>query len=1387
MFTRLRQIITPPPFLEENKTRTAALLTAILWAAVAVGAVYAAIALLIEPQASYLVFVGGMGLILLVLLVAVRRGHVVAASWLFSIGAWVGLLLAAYAFGGVRSSSYGALVLIVIIAGILLSGRASVIVAALSIGFGWILAQAETSGWYQPTPDHLSLFNTWIGQALSFVVAAVLLSLTARSVRHALALARESQAALAHSNLTLQARTLELERERSALQQERDFVARLMDTSSAGILRIDRSGRISFANAGAERILGLARSEIIQRRYDAPAWHNTDLAGAPLPAEQLPVARVMAGGQAVYDMQHAIQWPDHQRVLLSVNAAPIFDEAGHLDGVVATVEDITARKEAEQLLNRQARQLQAAAEVSRAVASILDLDELLPRVVELMKAGFDLYYAGLFLSDETGQRVMLHAATGEAGRIMLESNYHLLIDEQSMIGWCVAHGQARIALDVGADSVRFDNPLLPATRSEMALPLLSRGRVIGAVTIQSDRPAAFTTADVAALQTMADQVAIAIDNAQLFETEKHTAALMTVLRDIGLVLSSELDLPILLQTIVQRAALLLDAPMGALLLVQPAGAALAEVASYHMPTNRQLIPLGEGVTGRVAQSGQFLIVEDYGRWPGRYVPLGEVNYRSVLGVPIQQQGRVIGVLNLFDDRPARFDQADANVLQLFAVQAAVALENAKLFDTIRRRLDELSVLHAVALAATEATAVEQLVNRTMEIIGQVLFPDFAGILLRDPVSNLVHGRLYQAGVYVPLDNDVVPEGQGVIGSVVATGQARLIPDVRLEPAYATLNADVLSELCVPMQVGDRIIGAINVENRQVGAFTEGDEQLLSTVAGQLGTAIERLRAEAARRENEEALARERNLLRTLIDNLPEVSIFVKDTQSRFLTTNAAHLKLFGLSQVEDVVGKTDFDLLPREFAEQYYADEQTLVREGQPLLNREELVPDQAGRLHWYLIHKVPLRDRQQRIIGLVGMSQDITARKQVEAREQTIARGLRGVLEAADELIGVADLTQFYRRAVELAREKLQVERCGIFLLEAEQDQLRGTFGTSLEGQTVDEHANVITTDLHRQLLLPDAPLWLIREDRYQYWNGKAVSQADVGWLAATSIRSGEQPIGVFFNDNAISHTPLDDARQEVIAIYCSLLGSMLELKRVTQERESLIGELETKNAELERFTYTVSHDLKSPLITIRGFLGFLEKDAASGNLERLHADMARIADATDRMQHLLNDLLELSRVGRIMNAPETVPFEDIAREATAQVQGRLMARGVQVNIAVGLPLVVCDRTRLVEVVQNLIDNAVKFMGDQPEPRIEIGVRYDEGTPAFFVKDNGSGIDPRYQEKVFGLFDKLDPKSEGTGVGLALVKRIITVHGGRIWIESAGLGAGTTFCFTLLEAARGG
>ena len=256
------------------------------------------------------------------------------------------------------------------------------------------------------------------------------------------------------------------------------------------------------------------------------------------------------------------------------------------------------------------------------------------------------------------------------------------------------------------------------------------------------------------------------------------------------------------------------------------------------------------------------------------------------------------------------------------------------------------------------------------------------------------------------------------------------------------------------------------------------------------------------------------------------------------------------------------------------------------------------------------------------------------------------------------------------------------------------------------------------------------------------------------------------------------------------AVVGRVWSFRDVTEREQSLrdIQEanrlLEVKNAELERFTYTVSHDLKSPLITIRGYLGHLEASAVAGNLDQFRADAARIHRATNKMEELLRDLLALSRVGRIRNPDEDVPLASVARDAEDLVRGALLARGVTVSIAPDLPVVRGDKQRLVEVMQNLIENATKFMGEEAHPRIEIGSRTDASGPVIFVRDNGVGIDPKHRDKVFDLFEKLTPGTEGTGVGLALVKRIIEAHGGRVWVESEGPGTGSTFCFTLPLAA---
>jgi len=254
---------------------------------------------------------------------------------------------------------------------------------------------------------------------------------------------------------------------------------------------------------------------------------------------------------------------------------------------------------------------------------------------------------------------------------------------------------------------------------------------------------------------------------------------------------------------------------------------------------------------------------------------------------------------------------------------------------------------------------------------------------------------------------------------------------------------------------------------------------------------------------------------------------------------------------------------------------------------------------------------------------------------------------------------------------------------------------------------------------------------------------------------------------------------RQENRSVFSVIVNDITDRK----QKEKII---EDKNAELERFTYTVSHDLKSPLVTIKTFLGFVEQDLDNNYPAQAKKDMVFIHKAADKMVLLLNELLELSRVGRVGNEPVRITLQELVDEALSMVAGRIAEKKVEVQVGGADVVLYGNRQRFAEIWQNLVENSVKYMGDQKAPRIDIGTEARGPDTVFFVRDNGMGIDPRYKDKVFGLFDKLDPKSEGSGLGLALVKRIVELYHGNIWFESAGDGKGTCFKFTLPEAVKG-
>ncbi|NNF50846.1 MAG: PAS domain S-box protein [Gammaproteobacteria bacterium] len=232
-----------------------------------------------------------------------------------------------------------------------------------------------------------------------------------------------------------------------------------------------------------------------------------------------------------------------------------------------------------------------------------------------------------------------------------------------------------------------------------------------------------------------------------------------------------------------------------------------------------------------------------------------------------------------------------------------------------------------------------------------------------------------------------------------------------------------------------------------------------------------------------------------------------------------------------------------------------------------------------------------------------------------------------------------------------------------------------------------------------------------------------------------------------------------------------------------ALVSDLADKNLELERFTYTVSHDLKSPIITIRGFAKEMARQIGAGNTEELRQDLARIDKASARMQKLLDGLLVLSRSGKLSGPKQRVNMNRLVDEVIEIMQGQIADSGATIKVADELPDASGDPVRLFELVQNLVENAIKFTATGTAPDVIIGCEQFEAENRYFIEDNGPGVDPDDRERIFGLFEQVEQTDKGTGIGLSLARRILQVHGGTIWVEQGRELSGARFVFVLPPA----
>jgi PAS domain S-box-containing protein len=762
-------------------------------------------------------------------------------------------------------------------------------------------------------------------------------------------------------------------------------------------------------------------------------------------------------------------------------------------------------------------------------------------------------------------------------------------------------------------------------------------------------------------------------------------------------------------------------------------------------------------------------------------------------------------LHIFNTIKIPLRDAESKVWGILGLARDVTVRE-RLLNDLERRSKHLQTAAEVSHAASSILDPEILIQQVVNLALERFDLYYAGLFLVDENREwaVLRAGTGEAGQKM-LDqgHKLQVGGDSMVGRCVAKRHACIALDVGAEPVrFANpLLPETRSELALPLVSRGETIGALTIQSAQEAAFSEEDIAALQTMADQLANAI-------ANAQLYKALRREQYLMRSLMDNVPDY-IYFKDEEGRFIRNSASHARMFGVSDPAQLAGKSDFDFFAEEHARRAHKDEQQVIRTGQPIVNVEEKGTFPDGREEWYLATKVPLQDEDGNIVGTFGITKDITERKQAEEREARRQKWLEKVLELGEAVAQVADLQTCLLTIHESVRLGLGFDRVALFLYDPDQETVHGVCGTDRAGEVEDMSWYAVPVEEHeafREVLSNPKNFVFSPDYSAKFSLPPEHEMYGVKEHVTVAAWAGDEPVATISADNLITQRHITEEQLEALRLFAYFAGLAVKNARLYEKaqqeiierkraEEALAQQAQALDAELEQIFYVASHHLQEPLRTVVSYSQLLQQrygDKLGKDADEL---IGYATSGATRIQALINDLLAFSRIGTRQRRLETVDSSAILDRALSYLKFLVEQSGATVTRD-PLPAVTADEVQLTQLFQNLIDNAIKFCNDH-SPEIHISAEHlppppaEEGTPVsqglsegewmFSVRDNGMGIEPQYFDRIFQIFQRLHGPDEypGTGIGLAICKKIVERHGGRIWVASEP-GEGSTFYFTI-------
>jgi GAF domain-containing protein len=1096
--------------------------------------------------------------------------------------------------------------------------------------------------------------------------------------------------------------------------------------------------------------------------------------------------------------------------------------------VSSNLGDIVERK-----LSRD-EQLSALDAIAAIVNRSTDLNEILNSALPTALKVTETDAGGIFVLDEETKELRLVAHSGlspEFTQRIRESKS----DQGGLFGQVVQKGGPIIVEDIARESGLGDL-VGEEHRALVGVPLSLREAVLGVMIVASHSPRWFATEDVTFLTCVGNQIGTAFEKIRLYQEVERRAEETAILHDISVATASTLDLNEALELIYEQVGRIIEIAAFFVALYDEQKEELNFELSVDKGERLEKfsVPLKEGgLTGWIVRSRQLLLIhnleEEKDHLPAGAMAVGEEHSKSWLGVPLMVKDCVIGAISVQSYQPHAFNERHKRLLAAIASQAALVIENARLYAQTQQRIKELSSLFQASVATSSSLEVEEVLRNLAKRMARVVDATSVCIWDWNPETQTATILAYYTGPEATKRERI--SRSGLIYSIsdcpitIGVLHTRQPLSISVSDPYTGEGDKArLSELggktslIVPLMTRDRVIGFIDLlESRWERQFDHRETRLCQTIANQAAIAVENAWLYEGERKRVAQLKAIGEVGRHIASTLDPDELLhrVVDSLVDVFAYYYANILLVDADAGEIVLrvsaGHTGrlYEGLRLKIGQQGITG--WVAQAGEPLL-----VNDVTKDPRYYLVEElkdarselaVPIKAMGE-VIGVLDVQstqlnafdendlftlstladQVSVAIENAQLYKQTQYRlsEVSTLYTLAKQVISSLELNTVLDSIVSALKLSINCRACSLFLLDEESQMLEIKAAAGIKPRWRKEARFKMGEGIAGKAAAEARPLYVsdVRQNPTFF-----PFDRDVRSLLVVPMISKDKVIGTLCidDDKPDAFSPDEGRLLTIAAAQAAVAIENAQLyessKKRAEELAKAYDELQALDRRQQEFVQNVSHELRTPLTFIRGYVELMLEEAMGELSEPQRNGLQIVAQRTDAMTHLINNLLSLQQVAMESLQPTRVSLAEVTTMALESAEAAATKAGIvlKAEIPETLPPVWADRNCLEQVFNNILGNAIKFSPDGGEIAVCIRERGEYLRVA--VSDTGIGIPDDQLEKIFERFHQVNGSPTrrfgGTGLGLALVKEAIDAHGGKVWAESQE-GKGSTFFFTL-------